>query len=60
MSGTAILIASIVFWLAAWFANNRLSALELPDGWQKSLVNLLIPLLFGAALIALWEGVTKI
>ena len=59
MSGTAILIASIVFWLAAWFANNRLSALELPDGWQKSLVNLLIPLLFGAALIALWEGVTK-
>ena len=59
MSGTAILIASIVFWLAAWFANNRLSALDLPDGWRKSLVNLLIPLLFGAALIALWEGVTK-
>jgi NitT/TauT family transport system permease protein len=59
MSGSAILISAIVFWLAAWFANNRLSAIKPGSPAVATVINLTIPLLFGLALLALWEGVTR-
>jgi len=49
-----ILIAAIAFWLTAWFVNTRLAR-----GPDTTLINLLIPFLFGAALIALWEGICR-
>ncbi|WP_245412955.1 ABC transporter permease [Oceaniradius stylonematis] len=59
MTNTAILIAAIVFWLAAWYANTRLAALRPERGPMVTLVNLAIPVLFGAAILALWEGITR-
>jgi len=59
MSGTAILGVSVVFWLAAWWANTRLAKLTPQDAIARKAVNLLIPVLFGAALIVLWEGITR-
>ncbi len=59
MTNTAILIAAIIFWLAAWYANTRLAALRPERGPMVTLVNLAIPVLFGAAILALWEGITR-
>jgi NitT/TauT family transport system permease protein len=59
MNGTTILIAAVVFWLAAWYANTRLSAVKAESRVAATAINLLIPLLFGMALLALWEGVTR-
>jgi len=59
VTNTAILIAAIVFWLAAWYANTRLAALRPERGPMVTLVNLAIPVLFGAAILALWEGITR-
>ncbi len=49
-----ILVAAIAFWLTAWFINTKLA-----KGPDTPLINLLIPFLFGAALIALWEGICR-
>lgn len=59
MSNTTLLIVCIAFWLIAWFVNTRLSKLEPKNKGTRALVNLAIPLLFGASLLALWEGVTR-
>ncbi|GAB4359287.1 MAG: ABC transporter permease [Oricola sp.] len=59
MSGTAILVAAIAFWLVAWYANTRLSAVKAETPAAATAINLLIPFLFGAALLALWEGITR-
>jgi len=49
-----ILTVAITFWLTAWFINIRLA-----KGPESVAINLLIPFLFGAALLALWEGITR-
>lgn len=59
MSPTTLLIACIAFWLVAWFVNTRLARIETSNPSRKTLINLAIPVLFGAALIALWEGITR-
>jgi NitT/TauT family transport system permease protein len=59
VTNTTILIAAIVFWLAAWFANTRLAALRPERGPMVTVINLAIPVLFGAAILALWEGITR-
>lgn len=58
LTGTSILWAALAFWIVAWAANQRLAGLNL-SGAPKVLVNLLIPVLFGATLLVLWEGVTR-
>ncbi|SOE15690.1 NitT/TauT family transport system permease protein [Hoeflea halophila] len=52
-------LTAIVFWLAAWAANAWLARLKPKSAALARLINILIPVLFGAALIALWEGVTR-
>ena len=59
MSGTAILTFAIAFWLASWLANIRLAKIPDRGGTRAGLINLAIPFLFGAALILLWEGITR-
>ncbi|MEL6920322.1 MAG: ABC transporter permease [Pseudomonadota bacterium] len=54
-----MLIAALVFWLSAWYANTRLAHIETRDPTKQTLINLAIPVLFGAAIIALWEGITR-
>lgn len=54
-----ILIFAITFWLVTWFINTRLVRIETKDRTAQTLINVTIPILFGAALLALWEGITQ-
>ncbi len=47
-------LSTTAFWLAAWAANARLSR-----GAPGRAVRLVIPALFGASLLVLWEGVVR-
>ncbi|QDL93455.1 ABC transporter permease [Paroceanicella profunda] len=51
MSG--ILLFALVFWLAAWALNVVLAR------HPSRAVRLVVPVLFGAAVLLLWEGVTR-
>ena len=59
MTNPTIFIAAVLFWLIAWYANTRLAALRPEGGSMRTAINLLIPVLFGAAILVLWEGVTR-
>lgn len=52
-------LAAILFWLLAWAVNIWLARLKPGNQATANLINIVIPVLFGAALIALWEGVTR-
>jgi NitT/TauT family transport system permease protein len=56
MSG--MLTAALIFWIGTWLANLWLVRLQPSNRAVAQVVNLLIPALFGAALIVLWEGIT--
>ena len=49
----AWVIGSLVFWLAAWALNARLSRLS--AGW----VRFFVPALFGMTVIVVWEGMVR-
>lgn len=59
MSATLIIVISVLFWLSAWYANIYLSDLKVKNDASRLLINLAIPLLFGAAVLVLWEGFTQ-
>jgi NitT/TauT family transport system permease protein len=47
---------SLVFWVAAWMLNIRLAN----SVYSKSLaVRIVVPLMFGATLLVLWEGIVR-
>ncbi|MDF1778314.1 MAG: ABC transporter permease [Rhizobiaceae bacterium] len=56
---TQILAVAVAFWLVAWLVNTWLVGLRPTNGFVAKTINLMIPLLFGVALLVLWEGVIK-
>ena len=56
-----ILVAgAILFWLAAWWLNQRLVAID--TGTNVTLarwINIAVPVIFGITLFVLWEGITR-
>lgn len=50
--------AIVALWIAAWWATDRLSRARPPTPGARRTVDLLVPLLFGAFLLFLWEIVT--
>tara|TARA_R110000751_G_scaffold189187_4_gene295302 strand:+ start:96471 stop:97328 length:858 start_codon:yes stop_codon:yes gene_type:complete len=56
---TQILAIAVAFWLVAWLVNTWLVGLRPTNGLVAKTINLMIPLLFGVALLVLWEGVIK-
>ncbi|MEM1289246.1 MAG: ABC transporter permease [Pseudomonadota bacterium] len=58
MTGIGLLWGALIFWIVAWAANQRLSLLDLSGGARLA-VNLAIPVLFGATLLILWEGIVR-
>ena len=54
-----LVVLAIAFWLAAWAMNEWLSRRTFADHSAQKTVNLLIPLLFGVAMLVLWEGLTR-
>jgi NitT/TauT family transport system permease protein len=59
MENATLLIICLIFWLAAWFINTRLALISSTNKTWMMLVNLAIPVLFGIALLVLWEGITR-
>lgn len=57
--GTQLLWAAIGFWLMAWFVNHMLAGFKVMNPTGKFMINLMIPILFGASLLVLWEGITR-
>lgn len=55
----AWIIIAIVFWLSTWGINQRLAQFNIANKNLQRGVDVLIPLLFGAALLMLWEGVCR-
>lgn len=49
----------IAAWLLAWFSVQRLAGLRLASPKAQHLVNLALPVLFGAWLLILWEVVVR-
>ncbi|MGI9350939.1 MAG: ABC transporter permease [Rhizobiaceae bacterium] len=55
-----LVIAALVFWLTAWWLNQRLVAID--TGLNVSLqrtINLVVPLVFGITLFVIWELVVR-
>ena len=54
----SILIAAIVFWLAAWAFNEWLVRLNFVNPAADRAARIAVPLIFGATILVLWEGIT--
>ncbi len=55
-----VVIGALVFWVAMWWLNQRLVAID--AGTNVALaygINLAVPSIFGITLLVLWEGVTR-
>lgn len=53
------IIAALVFWMATWATNQMLANKRFEDKTVQTSVDIFIPILFGAALLMLWEGVCR-
>jgi NitT/TauT family transport system permease protein len=54
----ALVLGAIAFWLVAWAINEWLVRLR-ARGTAARAINFVVPLLFGAALLVLWEGLVR-
>jgi len=54
-----VIIAALLFWLAAWALNQWLVTLEPSSRLARRALSLAVPVIFGITLLALWEGVTR-
>ena len=54
-----ILAAAVLFWLLAWALNVWLLKIQPKRGAAARVIDLTVPVLFGAALLVLWEGITR-
>lgn len=53
------IVTALVFWIATWAINNALAKRRFKDRTVQAGVDILIPVLFGAALLVLWEGICR-
>ncbi len=54
----ALVFGAVTFWLVAWAINEWLVRLK-ARGTAARAINFIVPLLFGAALLVLWEGLVR-
>lgn len=59
MTNPVWFIGAILFWLAAWAFNEWLVRRSFTSAPAKRLSRIAVPILFGLAIIALWEGVVR-
>ena len=55
----SILIAAIVFWLAAWAFNEWLVRRKFWNPAADRAARIAVPLIFGATILVLWEGIVR-
>lgn len=53
------IVTALIFWVATWAINNALAKRRFKDRTVQAGVDILIPVLFGAALLVLWEGICR-
>ena len=53
------LLLALVFWAVAWAVNEWLVRLSPSTVVGRRLIDIIVPLIFGAALLAMWEGVVR-
>ena len=55
-----LVISAVVFWLAAWWVNQKLVTIDTAGNEVLArCIDLAVPLLFGVTLLVLWEGITR-
>ncbi|POO55002.1 ABC transporter permease [Agrobacterium rosae] len=59
MSNPLWVIGAVLFWLAAWALNEWLVRQRFQTPGAKRASSIAIPLIFGAAIIVLWEGMVR-
>jgi len=59
MSNPGWVIGAVLFWLAAWALNEWLVRQRIQTPGAKRASSIAIPLIFGAAIIVLWEGMVR-
>ncbi|NTF09109.1 ABC transporter permease [Agrobacterium rubi] len=59
MSNPGWVIGAVLFWLAAWALNEWLVRQRFQRPGAKRASSIVIPLIFGAAIIVLWEGMVR-
>lgn len=59
MTNPVWFIGAILFWLAAWACNEWLVRHTFTSQSAKRMSRMAVPLLFGLAILALWEGVVR-
>jgi len=52
-------ILALLFWIAAWALNEWLVRLSPRPAAMRRLIDVLVPLVFGVAVLAMWEGVVR-
>ncbi|MFD1328779.1 ABC transporter permease [Mycoplana ramosa] len=55
----APLLSAVAFWLAAWAFNEWLVRQQFQDHATQRAARLAVPLLFGIAILVLWEGIVR-
>lgn len=59
MTNPGWIVGAVLFWLAAWALNERLVRRSFKASAARRASNIAVPLIFGAALIMLWEGMVR-
>ena len=59
MSASGWLIFALAFWVAAWALNEWLVRQEGSMLFSRRSLGVVVPLIFGATLLVLWEGLTR-
>ncbi|EGL63069.1 ABC transporter, membrane spanning protein [Agrobacterium sp. ATCC 31749] len=59
MTNPSWFIGAILFWLAAWTFNEWLVRRNFTSSSAQRIGRIAVPLLFGLALLALWEGIVR-
>jgi len=54
-----IFVYALIFWIISWALNEWLVRLNIRLKYFQQLRDILVPILFGAALLGLWEGTTR-
>jgi NitT/TauT family transport system permease protein len=53
------IIFALVVWLGCWAANEYLVRVETRQAGTRRAIDLVVPVLFGVSLLALWEGLVR-
>jgi NitT/TauT family transport system permease protein len=54
-----LIATAVAFWVVAWAANEGLVRLNPASAALRRAISVVVPLLFGAAILVLWEGMTR-